>query len=160
MIRSATPGDADGIASIYNHYVKESVVTFEVDPVSTAEMQSRIEAACQYYPWLVDLDDDVIRGYAYASQWKPRAAYRHTVETSVYVGPRHIGFGVGERLYRALLERVTERGFHAVLGGIALPNPASVALHEKLGFRKVGELEQVGFKHDRWVNVGYWQRIL
>lgn len=160
MIRSATPGDADGIASIYNHYVKESVVTFEVELVSTAEMQTRIESGSRDYPWLVAIGDDTVQGYACASRWKPRAAYRHTVETSVYVGPRHIGFGVGERLYRALLQRVTERGFHAALGGIALPNPASVALHEKLGFRKVGELEQVGFKHDRWVNVGYWQRIL
>ena len=160
MIRSATPDDADGVATIYNHYVEHSVVTFEVEPVSTAEMRSRIEAGYRNYPWLVADDEAAVRGYAYATRWKPRAAYRNTVETSVYVSPDHQGHGIGEQLYRALIERVAARGFHAALGGIALPNPASVTLHEKLGFKKVGELEQVGFKHDRWVNVGYWQLIL
>ncbi len=159
MIRSATPGDAVAIASIYNHYIEESVVTFEVDQVSAAEMRSRIETGCATHPWLVAVDADSVLGYAYATQWKSRAAYRNTVETSVYVAREHHGNGVGERLYRELIERVAKQGFHAALGGIALPNPASVALHEKLGFRKVGELEQVGWKHDRWVNVGYWQRI-
>ena len=136
------------------------MATFEVEPLSATDMRSRIEAGMPAYPWLVASDADTVRGYAYATQWKSRAAYGKTVETSVYVAPDHLGCGVGETLYRALIERLARQGFHCALGGIALPNPASIALHEKLGFTKVGELEQVGWKHDRWVNVGYWQCFL
>ena len=160
MIRAATPDDAGQIASIYNHYIEHSVITFEEEPVADAVMQARIEQGLLKYPWLLAERDERVAGYAYATQWKPRSAYRNTVETSVYISPEHPRQGLGEALYRALIDVLREKGFHSALGGIALPNEASVALHEKLGFRKVGELEEVGRKFDRWVNVGYWQRSL
>ncbi len=157
MIRAATADDGGQIASIYNHYIEHTVVTFEEELVGTADMRERIEQGLAAYPWLVAHLDDGVAGYAYATRWKPRSAYRNTVETSVYISPAHARQGLGEALYRALIENLREQGFHCALGGIALPNEASVSLHEKLGFRKVGELEQVGWKFDRWVNVGYWQ---
>ena len=160
LIRAATPDDADQIASIYNHYIEHTVITFEELPVTAADMRTRLETGLALYPWLVAELEHEISGYAYATQWKPRSAYRNTVETSVYVAPAHSRQGLGEALYRALLEHLCDEGFHCALGGIALPNDASVSLHEKLGFRKVGELEQVGWKFDRWVNVGYWQLLL
>ena len=160
LIRPAAPNDAADIAAIYNHYIERSVVTFEETPVDAAEMAARIDKAGSRYPWLVAEADKRVIGYAYGTEWKPRSAYRNTVETSVYLSPAHQGQGVGEELYSRLIEQLRADGFHCALGGIALPNDASVSLHEKLGFRKVGELEQVGFKFEQWVNVGYWQRIL
>lgn len=157
MIRTASPDDAGQIASIYNHYIEHTVVTFEEEPLESEDMRKRIEPGLASYPWLVAERDGQVAGYAYATRWKPRSAYRNTVETSVYISPGHFRQGLGEALYRDLLGRLREQGFHCALGGIALPNEASVSLHEKLGFRKVGELEQVGWKFGRWVNVGYWQ---
>ena len=99
-------------------------------------------------------------GYAYASKWKGRCAYRFAVETTVYLDAPAHGRGLGRRLYERLLAALRESGMHVAIGGIALPNPASIALHEKLGFRKVGQFEEVGFKLGRWVDVGYWQVML
>lgn len=104
-------------------------------------------------------DGDVI-GYAYASKWKGRCAYRFAVETSVYVDSSARGAGVGTVLYEALFAALGGRGIHAAIGGIALPNEASIALHERFGMKKVAHFEQVGFKFDRWIDVGYWQRLL
>lgn len=157
MIRPATPDDAAQIASIYNHYVEHTVVTFEERPVSMADMQARIGHGLSARPWLVADVDGQVAGYACATRWKSRSAYRNTVETSVYIAPSQLRKGTGESLYRQLLAQLRTNGYHCALGGIALPNDASVALHEKLGFRKVGELEEVGWKFDRWINVGYWQ---
>ena len=99
-------------------------------------------------------------GYAYASPWRERAAYRHAVETTIYLESRFAGQGMGKRLYVALLQELRKLGLHTAFGVIALPNPASVALHEKCGFRKVGHLAEPGWKFERWVDVGYWQLML
>ena len=120
MIRIATPGDAEWIASIYNHYIEHSVVTFEEEPVSAADMRSRIESGLAAYPWLVKECDGAVAGYAYATRWKPRSAYRNTVETSVYLSPAHFRQGFGEMLYRGLIERLRQSGFHCALGGLSL----------------------------------------
>ena len=161
VVRAVAPGDAATMAAIYNHYVRETVVTFEEDEVSAGEMGRRAEEVHRTgHPWLVAERAGVVIGYTYASPWKTRTAYRFSVESTVYLAPGTMGHGAGTALYSALLDALTARGFHAVLGGIALPNGASVALHEKLGFRKVGHLEQVGFKLGRWVDVGYWERVL
>ena len=160
MIRQATRGDAAAIADIYNHYVANTVVSFETESVTAEAMSLRLAEGGALYPWLVAEEDGSVQGFAYATRWKSRSAYDRTVETSVYLATDAIGKGLGTDLYRALLEQLRSDGFHCALGGIALPNPASVALHEKLGFRKVGELQEVGWKQDRWVNVGYWQLIL
>lgn len=159
-IRNCTPEDAERICEIYNHYVRETVVTFEETPVDAPEMARRIADVTVGFPWIVAETADGIAGYAYASAWKPRAAYRHSVECSIYLSPRSIGRGLGSALYRALIEELSKRGVHCVIGGAALPNDASVALHEKLGFTKVAQFREVGFKFGRRVDVAYWQLIL
>jgi phosphinothricin acetyltransferase len=154
------PADATAIAEIYNHYVRETVVTFEETPVAASDMAQRIADVGAPYPWLVSDDGGAVVGWAYATPWKTRSAYRFSVETTVYVARSHHGRGIGGALYRALIDDLRARNVHSVVGGIALPNPASVALHEKLGFRKIAHFAEVGRKLDRWVDVGYWQLLL
>lgn len=158
MIRPALAADADAIAHIYNHYIRNTTVTFEETPVSAQEMTIRIEEFdAASLPWLVlELDGHVI-GYTYASKWKGRCAYRFSVESTVYLDPAHTGRGLGTSLYAALFAAVRDKGMHVAIGGIALPNAASVALHEKLGLEKVAHFKEVGFKFERWIDVGYWQ---
>jgi phosphinothricin acetyltransferase len=160
MIRACNEDDAAAIAEIYNDYVRETVITFEETPVAAAEMARRIADVGARFPWLVWEDSGAAVAWAYATAWKARSAYRFSVETTVYVATSHHGRGIGEALYRALIEDLRTRGLHSAVGGIALPNPASVALHEKLGFRKIAHFAEVGRKLDRWVDVGYWQLIL
>lgn len=160
-IRAARAADAATLCAIYNHYVAETAVTFEEEPVSADGMAGRIENVLSAsLPWLVAEQGADVVGYAYATPWKPRSAYRYSAEITAYVSPRHAGRGVGSQLYRQLFPALQARGVHAVMGGIALPNEASVALHEKFGLRKVAHFEQVGFKFNRWIDVGYWQRVL
>lgn len=159
MIRDAAPSDAAAMAGIYNHYVMETVVTFEEEPVAAAEMARRIEAVqAASLPWLVAEEGSRVAGYAYATPWKARSGYRFSAEITVYLSPEHGGRGIGSKLYGQLFPILQDRGIHAVMGGIALPNDASVALHEKFGLRKVAHFKEVGFKLDRWIDVGYWQR--
>lgn len=160
MIRRCAPGDAARICDIYNHYVRETVVTFEESPVDAADMARRIADVTARLPWLVWEDAEEILGYAYASPWKSRAAYRHAVEASIYLAPPATGRGLGTRLYEALIGELRKLDLHCVIGGAALPNPASVALHEKLGFTKVAKFKQVGYKFGRWIDVAYWELVL
>lgn len=159
MIRSARPEDAKQILSIYSYYVFNSHSTFEVSPPSAKEMTKKIRDS--EYPWLVyENEESEIVGYSYATRWKMRKAYDRTAETSVYLHKDYFGKGIAKSLYQALLERLREMNLYAILAGISMPNDASVRLHEKFGFKKVGQLEQVGNKFDRWIDVGYWQLIL
>jgi phosphinothricin acetyltransferase len=161
LIRDATPDDGAHLATIYNPYVTSTVITFEELPVSADEMGDRVAAVRGAgLPWLVAVADGVILGYAYAGPWRSRAAYRHSVESAVYVRESAAGRGVGTALYGHLFERLRTHGIHAVMAGIALPNDASVALHEKLGMVKVAHFSEVGFKLGRWVDVAYWQLVL
>jgi L-amino acid N-acyltransferase YncA len=158
-IRDAVAADAPAIATIYNHYVAETVVTFEEDRVTASEMARRLaDVHAASLPWLVAEQGGEIAGYAYATRWKTRSGYRFSVEITVYLAPAATRRGVGSRLYAELFSRLQQRGIHAVIGGIALPNDASIALHEKFGLRKVAHFEEVGFKLGRWIDVGYWQR--
>lgn len=159
-IRPCLASDAARICAIYNHYVRETVITFEEEPVSEREMAERIRDVTARWTWLVAEANGLVTGYAYASAWKTRSAYRFSVESTVYVDAEQLGRGIGTRLYRALLTGLRARSVHYVTGGIALPNPASVALHERLGFRKNAHFSEVGFKLGRWVDVGYWELIL
>ncbi|HEY5894825.1 MAG TPA: GNAT family N-acetyltransferase [Chthoniobacterales bacterium] len=163
MIRPVQLSDASEIATIYNHYIAHTIVTFELEPVSPAEMAARIEDTLNLgFPWLVvgeDCQEHAAAGYAYARPWRPRAAYAKSAETSVYLHPNKVGRGYGSALYKELLPLLHERGFHAVIGGVSLPNAASVALHEKFGFEKVAHFRETGRKLDRWIDVGYWQLI-
>jgi L-amino acid N-acyltransferase YncA len=160
MIRPVSRQDAERIASIYNHYVEHTIITFEEDLVPVPEMADRIERVTSAYPWLVLEQDGEVSGYAYATRWRERASYRLSAESTVYLAPDRTGQGMGTALYTVLIDRLREAGLHCVMGGIALPNAASVALHEKLGFRKVAELKEVGRKFDAWIDVGYWQLVL
>jgi L-amino acid N-acyltransferase YncA len=160
-VRAATVLDAESVARIYNHYIRETVVTFEEEPLSASEIARRIEEVqrASLY-WLVAERDGNVIGYAYAGKWNRRSAYRFAAEVTVYIDPDHVGRGLGSRLYRQLFTLLERQGIHAVIGGIALPNEASVALHEKFGLQKVAHLKEVGFKFNRWIDVGYWQRFL
>jgi phosphinothricin acetyltransferase len=160
LIRTCTPADAAAICEIYNRYVRETVITFEEAPVAADEMARRIADVTARLPWLVAEDVGAIVGYAYATPWRARAAYRFSVESTVYVAQGEMRRGVGTALYRELLAALRRLDVHCVVGGIALPNAASVALHEKLGFKKIGQFVEIGRKLDRWVDVGYWELIL
>ena len=160
MLRQCTSRDAAQICDIYNYYVRETVVTFEESPVLEVDMARRIAEITPRLPWLVWEVDGKILGYAYATPWKVRAAYRHSVESSIYLAQQATGRGLGSRLYAALITELRQRRLHCVIGGAALPNPASVALHEKLGFSKVAEFKEVGFKFGRWIDVAYWELML
>ncbi|MGQ4659188.1 arsinothricin resistance N-acetyltransferase ArsN1 family B [Lysobacter sp. F6437] len=159
MIRDATPNDAVALARIYNHYVRDTTITFEETAVSEMDVAARIaEVQSAGLPWLVAEDETgTVLGHAYASKWKGRCAYRFAVETTVYLDAAAHGRGLGRQLYERLLAELRAIGMHVAIGGIALPNAASIALHERLGFRKVGQFDEVGFKLGRWVDVGYWQ---
>jgi phosphinothricin acetyltransferase len=160
MLRPCTPIDAEQICGIYNHYVRETVVTFEESPVTPADMAAHIADVTTRLPWLVWEVDGTILGYAYATPWKAHAAYRYAVEASIYLSESATGRGLGSHLYLALIDQLRQKGMHCVIGGAALPNPASVALHEKLGFSRIGQFSEVGFKFGQWVDVAYWQLLL
>lgn len=159
MIRDAGPGDAAAIAAIYNPYIAGTTVSFEEEAVSAGEMRDRIAAVQDGgLPWLVlEAADGVVAGYAYATKWRVRHAYRFSVETSVYLAQGSERKGYGTALYEVLLERLRAQGCHLAIAGIALPNEGSVALHEKLGYKKVAHFGEVGFKFGRWLDVGYWE---
>ncbi|HUG73259.1 MAG TPA: GNAT family N-acetyltransferase [Steroidobacteraceae bacterium] len=160
-IRPATLADAWAIAGIYNHYIRHTVVTFEEDTLSTQAMEQRIAAVrVASLPWLVAESRDALIGYAYGGRFKERSAYRYCVETAVYLAHGREGQGIGTRLYTDLLDTLRQQGIRTAVGIIALPNAPSVTLHEKLGFLHTGTLQSVGFKQDRWVDVGYWQKLL
>jgi len=157
MIRPAARSDAAAIAAIYNHYVLHSVITFEEEPITRSEMSRRIKEVTAELPWLVAVEDGQVLGYSYASKWKSRCAYRYSAEATVYLAPGATRRGLGTQLYTSLLAELKLRSYHAVIGGIALPNAASQALHEKMGFEKVAHFREVGWKFGQWIDVGYWE---
>ncbi|MES3007539.1 MAG: N-acetyltransferase family protein [Pseudomonadota bacterium] len=158
MIRSARPDDIQRITDIYNHYVLNSTITFEEVPVSPMEMSARLQGIeSRGLPWLVTEENGIITGFAYASTWKARHAYRFTVEITIYLSEDSISTGRGSDLYKSLFDKLRSLPVHAAVACIALPNLHSVALHEKFGMKKVAHFNEVGFKFDRWLDVGYWQ---
>lgn len=161
VIRPIGSGDCERLAEIYNHYILNTIVTFEEETVTGHDMVERVEEITSAsLPWLVAEDSTGVVGYAYSSKWKGRCAYRFAVESTVYLDPPATGRGLGTRLYDALFAILRQQSIHVVIGGIALPNSASVALHEKFGLRKVAHFKEVGFKFNQWIDVGYWQVCL
>ncbi len=162
MIRSVTNEDATSIADIYNYYVTDTVITFETQAITAEDMLQRIvKIQSDNLPWLVAEDNKgKVIGYAYASKWRERFAYRFSVEVTVYLAPNSSGKGIGAKLYQALFAQLKQRSIHSVIGGITLPNQASIALHEKFGLEKVAHFKDVGYKFDQWLDVGYWQGML
>jgi phosphinothricin acetyltransferase len=155
--RPATESDAADICAIYNPYVIDTVITFEQTPVSESDMAKRIKEYTALYPWLVAEVDGKVVAYAYATRWRTRAAYDQTLESTIYVDKNYTGRGIAKPLYLELLRELRARNIHAVVGCIALPNDASIAIHERCGFVKVAHFTQVGRKFERWVDVGFWQ---
>jgi phosphinothricin acetyltransferase len=151
--------DAAAIAAIYNFYVESSHSTFETEMVNEMEMRRRISEILENYPFLVSEENGEILGYAYASRYKSRAGYKYSVEISVYVKNGINGKGIGTILYENLFAELKTKPIHAIVAGISLPNDASIRLHEKFGFEKVAHFREVGFKHGRWIDVGYWEKI-
>jgi phosphinothricin acetyltransferase len=158
MIRVVTVDDVAALAEIYNHYIENTVITFEEEPVDANDMARRIEKVQRGgHSWLVALENGSVIGYAYAAQWHERAAYRHTAEVTVYLAANAFARGWGTKLYEALFADLRRKSIHVAIGGIALPNPASIALHEKFGMEKVAHFREVGFKFGAWIDVGYWR---
>jgi len=157
MIREAINSDADAIAEIYNYYIVNTNITFELEPVSALEISDRISHYKTIGPYLVYEDNNTILGYAYVSKFRERKAYDNSVESTIYLRNGVGGHGIGFKLYSTLLQQI-ESKYHVVIGVIALPNDASVKLHEKCGFKKVGHLTEVGYKFNKWIDVGYWQK--
>ncbi|MBN1534853.1 MAG: N-acetyltransferase [Spirochaetes bacterium] len=154
-IRRAVAADARRLCEIYNHYVERTTVTFEEEPVPPDEMEGRIAGITSSLPWLLFEEGGRVLGYSYAGRWKDRSAYRFTAESTVYVDAGATGRGIGTALYRQLLDELRVMGINAVIGGIALPNEVSLRLHERLGFKRVARLPQVGYKFGRWIDVEY-----
>jgi phosphinothricin acetyltransferase len=159
-VRDACSDDAAAIAEIYNHYIRTSHATFELETIDAGELRSRIEDTVEKgLPFLVGECAGSIVGYAYGRPFRPRPGYRFAVEIAVYVDLGNQSNGVATALYEILIPRLFGLGAHSLIATIALPNDASVRLHEKFGFVKSGELREVGRKFDRWVDVGYWQLL-
>lgn len=152
--------DAAAICHIYNHYITDTVVTFENDPLERETMQMRIERIAARFPYLVYEQDGKVLGYCYAATWRSRAAYDHTVETTIYLDPNWTGRGIGYELYQELVAQLRNSDFHVAVASITLPNTRSVALHEKFGFRKVAHFTEVGNKFGKWLDVGFWELSL
>ncbi|MGQ7385381.1 GNAT family N-acetyltransferase [Streptococcus suis] len=159
-IRSAQKEDAAGLVAIYAPYVEDTSITFETEVPTVADFASRIEKTLEKFPYLVAEKEGALVGYAYASTYYARAAYDWTVELSVYIQQEARGKGIGSMLYDALEEDLTARGFKNFLACIALPNPASLALHEKRGYEQVAHFKNVGYKFDTWHDIVWLQKSL
>lgn len=164
MIRPLDVNDAndlEAVARIYNHYIINTAITFEELPIDADIIRTRVEkVTAAGLPWLIAEQNGEVIGYAYAAPWRERSAYRFSVEVSAYLDKDQTGNGWGTRLFEELFARLRQRSIHVAIGGITLPNAASVALHEKFGMKKVAHYPEVGYKFERWLDVGYWQVIL
>ena len=159
-VRMASPDDAGGIADVYLPYVRDTAISFEAVPPAADEMRSRLAATLPRLPWLVVTDDESVKGFAYASPHRARDAYRWSADVSLYLDASVHRQGHGRRLYTALFNLLGAQGYINAYAAIALPNPASVGLHEALGFTRIGVFPGVGFKNGTWWDVGWWHRRL
>ena len=157
MIRIVTQDDAAAIAEIYNYYILNTIITFEMEVVTPEEIASRIEKYLKIGPYLVYEENGEVVGYAYFSNFRERKAYENTVESTIYLKNGLGGKGIGFQLYSELLAQAALK-YHTVIAGISLPNEASIRLHEKCGFRKIGHFSEVGRKFGEWIDVGFWQK--
>ena len=156
-IRIASESDAKGILEVYGPYCAATTVSFEIVAPTNETMRQRISSIIQIYPWIVAEVDGRIAGYVYASQHRERAAYRWAVEVAVYVAADQQRRGIGRALYSALFSILREQGYFQAFAGISLPNRASAALHEGMGFRQAATFSSVGYKLGQWLDVGWWQ---
>lgn len=160
-IRLVTPEDAESVAAIYAPIVLKTTISFEWDPPSAEDFRARMTKTLVKYPWFVAIDEsEKVAGFVYASGHRDPPSYQWSVNTSVFIREDARGQGVGTALYAELFKQLVSLGYYRAFAGVALPNPASVALHESLGFRPVGVYEGVGFKFGAWRDVGWWQKEL
>jgi phosphinothricin acetyltransferase len=160
MIRPVRAEDAREICAIYNHYIKNTVITFEEELLEAPEMERRIAAISAKYPWLVHEENGEIIGYAYANSYRDRSAYRYAAELSIYLKEERQGEGIGSALFGRLLSELKETKLHALVSAITLPNERSIALQEKFGFKEIARFAEIGFKFGKWLEVGYWELII
>jgi len=159
-IRPAQTEDFPAIAALTNIYIDTTAVHFSYAQVTADELRSQWEEGRERFPWLVAEIGGAFAGYAKAGVWRTRDAYRWTTEVGIYIEPRFHGRGVGRELYALLLKRLRAAGFRSAIGGITLPNPASIRLHQSLGFEHVGTVRQAGLKFDAWHDVAFYQKLL
>ena len=160
IIRPVQLSDAETIRAIYQPYVTETAITFEVDVPTVQEFEERITQTLSHFPYLVAEEEGIVVGYAYASTYYARAAYDWTVELSIYISKEARGQGIGSALYDALEEELKARGYLRFLACIALPNESSIAMHEKRGYVQVAHFPKVGYKFDRWHDIVWMQKTL
>lgn len=160
ILRHVKESDAESITKIYNYYIKNTTVTGDEVPFSTEDMRSKIINRSQNYPWLVLEEDSNILGYIYIDQWRLRTAYRHSAEVSVYIHHEVRKNGLGSKLFQGLIEELKKQELHSIISAIVLPNDPSIALHEKFGFKKVAHFVEVGYKFEKWLDLGYWELLL
>jgi len=155
-IRRAVAADAGAICDIYNHYIENTIATFEEQSIVASDLATRMDNG---HPWLVAVNDGNVVGYAYTGTWRSRCAFRHTLESSVYLSHDFQGRGVGKMLYQALIQACSQTDCRVLVAAISLPNQASIALHQRLGFKEVGVFREVGFKFDQWIDVAFWEYL-
>ena len=160
IIRKVEIRDAKQIAEIYNFYVENTHHSFEIEPESLEETRNLISETSEHYPFLVAEENGEVTAYAFAACYKPRSAYKHSAEVSVYVKNDLKQRGIGTKLYERLFDELSKMDVHAIIAGISLPNDGSIKLHERFGMEKVAHFREVGFKLGRWIDVGLWQRPL
>ena len=157
MIRPVNLNDVEELLEIYNYYVINSIITFDIEPLTLEIFKEKVERISKIYPFIVFEENNEILGYAYGSQWRSKPAYNHAVESTVYIKHNTQGKQIGTKLYAELLKQLKQQNFHTVIGGLTLPNDASVRLHKKFGFKEVAHFKQVGYKFNTWLDVGFWQ---
>ena len=161
MIRKVKLSDAERISEIYNYYIENTAVTFDENPVAEEKIRQKIEEVCtKGYPYIVYEENGLLAGYAYISTWRPHSAYGITLETSIYLDMQYAGKGLGTKLYEVLIEESRKINIHSLIAVISLPNDLSRKLHEKFGFRLVGNFRETGVKFGRLIDVEFWQKIL
>ena len=157
MIRNFHTDDIEQLVEIYNYYIENTVVTFDRFPFTIDDFEQKIKPIYKKYPFLVFEENNKILGYAYGSSWRPKPSYIFTAESTIYLKNNTLGKGIGTKLYVELLEQLKLHKFHTIIGGLTLPNDASIKLHENLGFIKVAHFKEVGRKFEQWLDVGFWQ---
>ncbi|MCF7560290.1 N-acetyltransferase family protein [Sabulilitoribacter multivorans] len=160
MIRDVTINDAQQIVNIYNYYVLNSIVTLDLVPFSIQDFEEKINAISSQFPFIVFEEKNQILGYAYANTFRTKPAYKNTVELTVYIDHENLGKQIGKKLYTELIMQLKKQKYHVLIGGLTLPNDASVKLHENFGFEKVAHFKEVGYKFNAWYDVGFWQLTL
>ena len=160
LIRRAQARDAEILAEIYNGYILNTTITFEEEAITVQEMEKSISEKLLQYDWLIAEIEGKVIGYAYYGSFRARAAYKHTVESTVYLAKDFIKKGFGRELYSALIDSARNKGFREMIGVIAMPNPESIQLHSKLGFIDVGVMRKIGFKMKQYLDVAFMQKSL